>query len=431
MTVEVALAPTRYKGPQPHGPRHSSWRPAERLAGISLTLTLSLIIVTLAPFSYVDANTIAASAGSNPTRQALLLMAGAITAGAIAAGGRLGRPQVPWPLVALFGFILISILWSKFPEVATRRSISLIVTSFCVIFSVAILGTRHALTICSAILGAVVIVNLASIPLIDTAVHSSVELDRGLVGDWKGMHDHKNNAASVTCFGIIVFMAQFTLTRRIRYIALIIASAIFLIGAQSDTALFGMTAAAAFVVIAYTAKRSSAGWAIWAGVATSLALSVVLAVVAFDPASILRDPRALTGRVDVWNTLWRFFLDNPLLGAGFGSFWQLGPDGPALDYNRAWAGLSSPHGHNGYLDALASLGIFGAALAFFALVVWPFLKLARSGIRGSLRDCAAAGFLFVAIHNVLETSYLSAADGAWLLWCVLVGLILQPTRKIL
>jgi O-antigen ligase len=113
---------------------------------------------------------------------------------------------------------------------------------------------------------------------------------------------------------------------------------------------------------------------------------------------------ALTGRVQIWAVQIGYAQDHPLLGAGYGSFWNIGETSPVYQYGRGWVrDLAS--GHNGYLDLLAQIGFPGLILALLAVFILPAARLFTSQtVRRSRGAMLLAMIVFGAGHNLTEAS---------------------------
>jgi exopolysaccharide production protein ExoQ len=112
-----------------------------------------------------------------------------------------------------------------------------------------------------------------------------------------------------------------------------------------------------------------------------------------------KDP-TLTGRTEVWSTVLRMN-PNPLLGAGFESFW-LGSRLKALWNIFVW---HPNEAHNGYLETYLNLGWVGVIL--LALVI---VKGYRTVVNGFRQDRNAgslwlAYFLVVIVYNLTEAGF--------------------------
>jgi len=115
-------------------------------------------------------------------------------------------------------------------------------------------------------------------------------------------------------------------------------------------------------------------------------------------------PTAFTGRGQIWAALLRYLQDHPLLGSGFGSFWNVGDSSPIFIYGHGYV-TTVTVGHSGYLDLMCQVGVPGMLLIVAAVMVWPLIQIISSERisveKGSLL-CAMV--LFCMGHNVTESS---------------------------
>jgi exopolysaccharide production protein ExoQ len=132
--------------------------------------------------------------------------------------------------------------------------------------------------------------------------------------------------------------------------------------------------------------------------AVGLAVPALWAMwVAADPllTALGRDP-TLTGRTDLWRVLLRDHQDHMLLGRGIACFW-LDDGGPveAVHRSLSWIALSA---HNGYLDTMLSLGVFGLA-GMIAMLALAWMRADRLPYPGLVR----ALLLMLIVYNCFES----------------------------
>jgi O-antigen ligase len=125
----------------------------------------------------------------------------------------------------------------------------------------------------------------------------------------------------------------------------------------------------------------------------------------------------LSGRTVIWDFVNYEIGRRPLLGWGFQSFWQVGPDGPSTAAG-GWVS-QMPSGHNGYLDVMLELGYVG----FPFLIIFIMATLHALG-RVADRDPRRAWLLlslalFIIITNTLESVWMRGQDMQWLLFLIL------------
>ncbi len=133
-----------------------------------------------------------------------------------------------------------------------------------------------------------------------------------------------------------------------------------------------------------------------------------------------RDP-TLTNRTDVWQTLEGFEV-NPIVGAGFMSFWT----GARLEEVWRLLGAGINQAHNGYLEQYLNLGYIG--VAFIAVIMLSGLLRVRRHLSvdpaaGMLRLC----FIVSAVlYNYTEASFYGM-NNMWML--LLLGCLEVPRQR--
>lgn len=133
-----------------------------------------------------------------------------------------------------------------------------------------------------------------------------------------------------------------------------------------------------------------------------------------------RDP-TLTNRTEVWQTL-RGLQVNPIVGAGFMSFWA----GMRLDMAWRLLGSGINQAHNGYLEQYLNLGYIGVAF-IVVIMLSGLLKIRRhlsvDPAEGMLRLCF---IVTAALYNTTEASFYGMSN-MWIL--LLLGCIEVPRRR--
>jgi O-antigen ligase len=122
----------------------------------------------------------------------------------------------------------------------------------------------------------------------------------------------------------------------------------------------------------------------------------------------------LTGRTEIWAELIPKFESQPLLGAGFGSFWM---SGTVLGVKEA---------HSGYLEVLLQLGLTG--IFILVSLSFSFCLQCRKALTSKL-DWGVFGYCFIlmsALHNVANASFLQASD---LMWTILILLMIVLSQS--
>jgi len=272
------------------------------------------------------------------------------------------------------------------------------------------LSHRRSLSVLRITLAAALMLNLA-------AVFAIPELGTHGATLWRGFMAHKNIAGMLCAFTVIVFAfdgRQVPLGVRIPVIA---GSLIFLACSWSKTALIALPIAlAAGALVSRAHDRASpqipdgprgfatASHALLAIVAVGL---ILLTLQRDLLLSLTEDTSILTTRGAIWRPMIQFYLDSPLLGAGYGAYWEASQN---LVDSRAiksiWKDVD--HGHNGYLDLLVQVGLPGLLLALYAALAWPLSQFATITRRQPQRAALiVATLVFSLIENFSESSLLA------------------------
>lgn len=328
--------------------------------------------------------------------------------------GRLSRRglfPIPFGLCLVLAYCAVSILWAVDPLISARRlALAALTVWICFRLAGALGPERLLRTLRTALIGLLVI-NFLVVFLTPYGVHPEVFGDESLVaGNWRGIIPHKNITGAVCAFTILLMVFDNRQYSRLLSGAVIVGALIFLYYSEAKTSqgILLLALAMGWLIRGYSPNfRGIAALfiAILLGLAIQL-LSVNSAVI----RDMLNDPAMLTGRTAIWPLLLEYIGERPFTGAGFGSFWQIGDASPIWWLTSGWVARFAAHGHNGYLDLAATIGVPGLALAVVAFLLWPGLRLMLSfGIERRRRSLLLALLTFCAGHNLTESSLLNGA----------------------
>ncbi len=143
-----------------------------------------------------------------------------------------------------------------------------------------------------------------------------------------------------------------------------------------------------------------------------------------DVSQFLFGDPTFTGRTIVWVFALQMIGRRPLLGWGYQSFWlvtpkaesAVQPHGPMF----SWIG-GLAHAHDGYLDTMLELGLFGLAL-LVVFIIATFHAIGRIAEHNSSKAWLVLSLaLFIVIYNGLETTWMHAFDPAWVVFVILAA----------
>ena len=333
-----------------------------------------------------------------------------------------------WIMLAL-GWCWISLFWAIEPGISLRRLILVSLTIWSVFLAVRHLEYATTLRLIRVLLVLLLVANYVALLWPQFAIHQFAEaIDPSLAGDWRGVMVHKNYAGMVCALTLILFLFDAARIPLILRLGVLAPAALYLADTASRTSIMALGVALIFgaIYLFYNARYRAA----------MLAFTLVAAIVSGIVAQILADPltshltdnATLSGRPLIWAMLLRYFADNRWLGAGYGSFWNIGPISPVFRYGRGWI-TEIASGHCGYLDLLVQIGIPGLALVVLATVIWPFYRLfgspAATGARGAL---IASLLTFFVVHNSTESSLFDRDDVGQIFLMITIALLTRITR---
>ena len=387
-----------------------------------------LVLVALGP--YASSDTMASGSGS-VMRQ---LSYAAVFAMAVGATQMTRYPRhllaIPLGLVLTLGWCWLSMSWAIDPNTAIRRIALTTLIVWTVFMTVQQLGYQRTVSIVRLVLLFVLIANYcAVIAWPDFGIHQTAQIgDPELVGNWRGILMQKNFAGAICAFTLIVYAFDARGIRPILRWAVIAASAYFLYMTSSKTSirLTMVALGAGYLYSLYNPRY------LLQLICGAMMLGVVVMALGLiywgDLVAPLERQEALTGRGGIWTVLLAYAKDHWLLGAGYGSFWNIGLGGPIYRYANNWV-TGVGNGHNGYLDLLVQIGVPGLLLACATMIAWPILKLLSGATERSRGAMLMACVLFCAGHNMTESSLLDRDSIVQVFLVLSIALIGLETRQ--
>jgi O-antigen ligase len=295
------------------------------------------------------------------------------------------------------------------------------------------LGYQRTIGVTRMVLLAVLVANYCAVIAWPAfGIHQAAQIgDPELVGNWRGILMQKNFAGAVCAFTLIVYVFDVRAIRPALRWGVVAAAAYFLYMTSSKTSirLTVLALGAGYLYSLYSPRYVLQ--VICGGMMLSIILVALGAIYWGDLLAPLEHQNALTGRGGIWSVLLAYAKDHWLLGAGYGSFWNIGFDGPIYRYANDWV-TGVGNGHNGYLDLLVQIGAPGLTLAAGTMIAWPMLKLMAGATERARGAMLMAFMLFCAGHNMTESSLLdrdSIVQVFLVLTIALIGLETRPLEQ--
>jgi O-antigen ligase len=227
-----------------------------------------------------------------------------------------------------------------------------------------------------------------------------------------GSPNNLGRTASIALFFIyFAVRGKQTTPWRLDIVAVILSSVACLILSWSRTSIIALV-----LSIAVLKLRKRILLSIW-GIAGALTVLLVLVMVDYNWDTLVRivtrrgsvqELVTFTGRTAIWQFIWGKFLNQPIIGYGYGSTKLLMP----LEFRTA-LGWTSTSAHNMLLQTLVTTGLVGASLVIMVLA-----KQARDFLKRP-HDLADALFVFVLISGLFEPGAVGLSPNlltiAWLI----------------
>lgn len=319
---------------------------------------------------------------------------------------RFSMVSIPVTTVIAFAWCFASVTWAIDPGSSIRRlglTAAVAWTVFVLVrhsrYGTVVDGLRWSL-VGAIIVSYLVVVIDPSIGL-HTMIDSAIPTAKG--GQWRGVLAHKNFAGAVCALCILLFVFDAKHLRTSVRAVVIIGAAFFLIQSQSKTSAGMLGLAALGGMMFETLSRRLRAYLI--PITTLLGSLIWLATSAYADflTTTVLNPTAFTGRGQIWSTLLLYAADNPVFGAGFGSFWNIQGTSPVFLYGQGYV-TEITVGHSGYLDQLVTVGLPGLVLMVVAVMIWPFVKLlSAASLPGPAGALMVSLLMFCIGHNVTES----------------------------
>lgn len=402
---------------------------------IRLETALSLVFCLLVAFIFLGPNPLVAFSSSDTAvdgeegiarRVILVALMATATILALRRDGLRSLSGFPLPLLALLGWAGVTLIWSDVFLVGLRRFVLAAGVTVSLFMLLRALTLPQSIRLLYRMVFWFLVVDLIAVLLLPGAVHPPGSADQALVGLWKGVHPHKNIAASVAFCGIALSLSGVHRSFLTNIVLFSMASVVaFKAGSKTVLILlpFILFSCKAFVFLRARGLLSKAA-AIILFLITLICLGTILHQNIELIIPKITEPGFFTGRGQLWNASISYSLDNPW-GSGFGSFWDVGPNSPASMYIPANQAMA-PHGHNGYFDSMATMGFFGLALVLFACLIHPLMMMSTTDAHSPMFYFIILLLTFFVAGNITESNILSGGRIDWLYFLIaLTGLVEQ------
>jgi exopolysaccharide production protein ExoQ len=323
--------------------------------------------------------------------------------------------SVAIPLAPVLIWVLLSVIWSQFPEITLKRAVRITLEASTAVLLAAAYRDQYKLL-------RVTCFTFCFITAIDIALLAFPDISF-LPDGYKGFHYHKNDAGVFFLTALPIFLLG-VFDRRIFYsrlvsAAFVICCSAFLVLSQSKTSAPLTPVCLAITIMLVIARLYSADYtsAVVFMMTCVIAVSIMfVAMIGLDNfLSYFVEDLTFSGRTAIWDYTMSRFWENPIFGQGFGAIWNVGLYS-LIQQKLLNIGLVLKHAHNGYIGVLAEIGVVGLSLLIGFLFVTLFRLWVRIPIKRVNRVCFIAIYLLLAncLVNITEVTFLTLSSNLWI-----------------
>ncbi|QDV11628.1 O-Antigen ligase [Rosistilla oblonga] len=401
------------------------WVPVIVLAVLVIRNDARMAYAQSANGAAVEAADLAENAGTGTRERQLLFLALGATGGMLLwRDQRTNRRPIYWPIMLLLGLLFAygccSVVWSDSPFLTVKRMIVLGCLALGAIGIGKVWSTRD---FCLALIGWTLLFVLISV---------AAELANGVFlrgGDYRfsGVF-HPNKQVFFCAFLFLCSSCMYQSERKRIYLAIAIFALIAVILTKSRTGTAACLLAGAWLWWSYLPRN----WIVNVAVAGSILFSIgliglgasgeevsLLSAARMGREDELSDPTKLTGRLPIWTETLSAFINQPLLGFGYGAFWS--PE--RIRYFESQNGWAFSHAHSIYIESAVNWGLLGVFIML--MIVVATVRRAKYLLRTHERMAGRwmiALLILAAIAGLAESAFVADGFEAIVL-CASIGLV--------
>ncbi len=318
-------------------------------------------------------------------------------------------------LLFLIGLAIVSVSWSSIPDIALRKVISLIGTTFFALYLASRNSFEQQLKIYSWTFGIAIIFSfLFALALPEYGISS---LD-AVSGAWRGIYPHKNGLGEsmFVSFLTFYFLSISSKKNRLLYRIFGLLSVVLIVFAESATSLvsviFIFAIAQGLNYLSLKSKKSVFLVLLFIIFSAFLLFIITINFNTFLAAN--NKDITLTGRTPLWADLWGFIQQKPWLGYGYGTFFS----GVHRETDLLWKvhTWNPVHAHNGYIQLWLHLGFVGLSVFILGYMGCLFNSLLKYLVSKDIKMLWTFLFLIYTVtHDLTEISFLTAQGFIWII----------------
>jgi len=269
-----------------------------------------------------------------------------------------------------------SMLWSIDQPLAMRRSVALLISTLFGLVLAARYDWNEVIQRFALVFSVLAIFSfLMAVFLPQKGIMQEIH-----VGAWRGLWSEKNYLGGQMSRGFIIMMCAFAMRPDRGWLWV------------------PMGVLCLFLVIMSTSKT----------------FTVLMLAIPDEMFALIGKERTLTGRTDIWDALIYSIQQKPLLGYGYGVYWD-DPLGPSY-YVRIMLEWGVPSAHNGWIETWLSVGLIGVVMFSIYYMVTLFLAIDRIKRGGAETYWVVISTLVFLMLSMSESAILQQNELGWVIF---------------
>ncbi len=277
-------------------------------------------------------------------------------------------------LLITVGITVVSVLWSTNPGETLASSRAIVFSTAFGIYLATRYTPKEQLKLCAYLFTTYTLLSLIAAILVPSYGLPYRSHDGGGVA-LQGIAGHKNQLAAAMAMTTMLFLDISFYSRKYRGTAVFIASvafaALILSKGKGSLAVFiGMLCLLPLYKIAKIEYRLKTFFGICAFLIGTAITTITLVNINFIVVDLLGKDLKFSGRLPLWEYLIRRGMERPILGYGYGAFWNNPAERLGVQLNT-WirAVESSGNSHSAYVELFLQLGFLGMALVVLSFLL--------------------------------------------------------------
>jgi len=307
-----------------------------------------------------------------------------------------------------------SMLWSIDQPLAMRRSVALLISTLFGLVLAARYDWNEVIQRFALVFSVLAIFSfLMAVFLPQKGVMQEIH-----VGAWRGLWSEKNYLGGQMSRGFIIMMCAFAMRpdRGWLWVPMGGLCLFLVIMSTSKTALLiSLAGLAMFLALRifrrFPILRIPVFYLIVAGI---VSFTVLMLAIPDEMFALIGKERTLTGRTDIWDALIYSIQQKPLLGYGYGVYWD-DPLGPSY-YVRIMLEWGVPSAHNGWIETWLSVGLIGVVMFSIYYMVTLFLAIDRIKRGGAETYWVVISTLVFLMLSMSESAILQQNELGWVIF---------------